>query len=238
MSSFVFAQSLNIYTENNPPWNYEEDGKIKGVITKVVQKIQEDIGNKDEIKLLPWNRAYQETLKKRNHVLFGTARIEQREDLFQWIGPIVVDRVYIFQHKSSSMQVKTFEDAKKVATLDAGSVTNAAYIILKQKGFENLSNLSRNVGCVRSLQSARADLLALGEYVFRYKVASLGLDLSKFSNTGILVYESPLYIAFSKSTDKKRVQKWKNSFEKLKKRGIIEELIQNELEKIIHDAKN
>ena len=97
MSCFLFAHPLTIYTENNPPWNYKDENRLVGISTKIVQLIQKDLNSKYDIKLIPWNRAYKKTLKNKNHVLFTTARIKQREDLFHWVGPIAVDKVYLFK---------------------------------------------------------------------------------------------------------------------------------------------
>ncbi|MFP4333224.1 MAG: substrate-binding periplasmic protein [Campylobacterales bacterium] len=238
LSTILFATSLTIYTEENPPWNYKKDGKLQGVVTEVVKLIQKDIGNSDPIQLVPWTRGYKETLQKPNHILFATSRLPQREELFHWVGPVIVSESYLYKHKSNREKIKTFEDAKKVSLIDAGSVKNAGYMTLKEKGFENLSDLSKDFGSLKRLQSGRVDLVALGNYNFVFKAALSGLDADDFVNTGIKVNENSLYIAISKGTDKAIVQKWQNSFEKIKKSKVIDTLIQKELKKIKHDTKN
>ncbi|MGM0519987.1 MAG: substrate-binding periplasmic protein [Campylobacterota bacterium] len=232
MGSFLYGHPLIIYTENNPPWNYKDGEELKGVATKIVKLIQKDVKNSSKIELIPWNRAYEETLKKKNHALFITARIKQREDLFYWVGPIITDEVYLYKHKSNSVDINTLEDAKSVDTIDAGPITNAAYMVLKKRGFKNLSTLSRDIGNLNNLKNRRVDLVTLGKYAFRYRVNLENLNYNEFENTGVLLYEYPLYIAFSKKTDKSIVKKWQESFEKLKQNGTIEKVINQKLKEI------
>lgn len=223
------AQSFTIYTEHNPPWNYIQNGEVKGISVEIFRKIQKEVNNNDPIWLVPWNRGYNETLNKPNHILFSTARITERENIFQWVGPIAVDKVYLYEHLKNPQNVTTLEDAKKVKKIDAGPQNNAAFMILKDKGFENLSLLSRDIGDINHLMTKKTSLLALGENTLKYKVLLEGVKEKDFKNTSILVYEYPLYIAFSKDIDKKTIQKWQQSLDRLKKEGIIDKLIKDEL---------
>ncbi len=232
------GHQLTIYTENHPPWNYQEGGNIVGITTKIVKLIQNDINNSDVIEIVPWNRAYKSALERKNHILYTTARTKQREELFFWIGPIVQDRVYLFKSSSNALEVESLEDAKKVGTIDAGPTTNAAHMTLAELGFSNLSTLSRSMADFKSLKKGRSDLLTVSEYFFTYKALLEGFAKSDFENTGVLVFEYPLYIAISKGTDKSIVKKWQDSFLKLKKSGAIEKAINRELRRIEHDTKN
>ena len=53
----AWAQYLEVVTEQYPPYNYEEDGQVKGVGTEVVEEVLKEAGIDYNIKVLPWARA-------------------------------------------------------------------------------------------------------------------------------------------------------------------------------------
>ncbi len=53
----VSAQTLTVVTEQYPPYNYEENGKVKGVSTEVVEEVLREAGIDFSIKVYPWTRA-------------------------------------------------------------------------------------------------------------------------------------------------------------------------------------
>ena len=95
-----WAIDIEIYTENWPPLNFENGGKITGFTTDIVREIQRRTKIKGEIKLLPWKRAYFNALNKKNALIYSIVRNPQREGLFRWVGPIYPRRVSLFKLKS------------------------------------------------------------------------------------------------------------------------------------------
>ena len=86
----VSAKDLTYMTEQYPPYNYQEDGKLQGISVDLLEEIWAKMGanlNRSVIKLLPWTEGYQRTLNESNTVLFTTGRIPERELLFKWAGP-------------------------------------------------------------------------------------------------------------------------------------------------------
>ena len=81
-----WAIDIEIYTENWPPLNFENGGKITGFTTDIVREIQRRTKIKGEIKLLPWKRAYFNALNKKNALIYSIVRNPQREGLFRWVG--------------------------------------------------------------------------------------------------------------------------------------------------------
>jgi len=97
----IFA--LNLVTEIFPPFQFEENGKLKGVSVDIVKAIQQKINDNSKIKVYPWNRAYKLTLKKPNYALFSTLRTKERENKFKWIGPLATMKLVFFKNKNSDI---------------------------------------------------------------------------------------------------------------------------------------
>jgi polar amino acid transport system substrate-binding protein len=87
----VTAKDLIYITEQLPPYNFQENGKLQGISVDLLESVWERMGenlNKSVIEILPWNEGYQRALNDKNTVLFAMARSPEREHLFKWAGPI------------------------------------------------------------------------------------------------------------------------------------------------------
>lgn len=91
--------NIILLTENYPPFNMSVNDKnfargdnIDGLSTDIVREMFKRANVKYRLSLrFPWSRIYKLTLQKRNYGLFSTTRTEAREDLFKWVGPLVVN---------------------------------------------------------------------------------------------------------------------------------------------------
>ena len=50
------AEKLTILTENLPPLNYVENGKLVGSSVEIVEEIQRRVGSVEPIQVYPWAR--------------------------------------------------------------------------------------------------------------------------------------------------------------------------------------
>jgi len=83
---------LQIITEEFAPFNFQsKDGQITGQSTEIVQEILSRLNLKIDIRLMPWNDGYELALYEQDVVLYSTFRTAEREELFQWVGPIGSD---------------------------------------------------------------------------------------------------------------------------------------------------
>jgi polar amino acid transport system substrate-binding protein len=85
------AENLTFYTEQLPPYNYMENGTLKGFSVDLLEEITAKTGTKvtrEKVHLVPWTEGYQAALTRNNTVLFTTARLPEREQSFKWAGPI------------------------------------------------------------------------------------------------------------------------------------------------------
>lgn len=99
--SFVSRASLPLYdpwgelkfmTEEYPPLNFTDDnGRLTGLSVEVLlgtARYAKSGLSREDILILPWARAYKDTLRRKGSILFATSRKPEREALFLWVGPI------------------------------------------------------------------------------------------------------------------------------------------------------
>ncbi len=98
------SKELQIFTEDSPPSTYLENGKLAGLSAEIVQEILNRLNLADTIKMVPWARGYNLALNEPGVLLFSTTRLPQREELFQWVGPLYTQTWGFYKHKGSPLQ--------------------------------------------------------------------------------------------------------------------------------------
>jgi polar amino acid transport system substrate-binding protein len=212
-------------TEESPPENYTENGKLKGLAVELLQRIWDRLGTPHkEIQVLPWARGYQEVSKTPNTVLFAMTRLDEREKLFKWVGPIRTTRFALVARKSARHKIKTLNDAKK---LRIGTVINdGTELLLLERGFAKES-LDRGTGlksAMQKLQLGRIDLLAYGDQNLKYFMSTNGYDPKEYEVVYTLA-KSADYYAFHKDTPQKVINAFQGALDAVKKEEFFRELL-------------
>lgn len=210
---------LAILTEDLPPYNHMENGKLTGATTQVVQEITRRLGIDSQIEIMPWARAYQRLCNEPNVVLFTTARTQQRESLFHWVGPLYVNRLEFYARKTDPRRLDSLEAARQVGAI-ATYKDDSGEQILKSLGFNNLDSSNSPHSNVRKLVSGRVDLW----YFHSVGAPRVAIEADVDPNEIEAVYthqQSVSYIAISKKTASEVVQRWQTTLDDMKADGTF-----------------
>lgn len=144
-------------------------------------------------------------------------RTAERENKYNWIGPLVDSSIYFYKKQGSSINIQTLEDAKKVgeiATRHAGLV----FSTLKTHGFTNLdSRAVTGMSIYKKLILGRTDLaISDSSMGVSHILKSLHYPTDILVKTKVKVISATLYIAASKDIPIKEVNRWQTSLNKLK----------------------
>ena len=139
-SETTMPEKLRFVTEDYPPLTFKnEAGEITGLATEIVQTIMKKQNIDEEIELMPWNDAYNLALNNSNVVIFSIKRTTEREELFNWVGPIAKNSTIFYVKKGSGLVINNLEEAKKLNAIgvveDWFSKQN-----LENSGFKNLNS--------------------------------------------------------------------------------------------------
>jgi len=215
------AATLTFLTEENPPFNYMESGKLIGAGTEIVLQIANRAGQPVTTQLLPWDTAYVRAQAEKNTCLFSTARLENRERLFLWVGPIATNLWALYGKGDFAVPIKTLKD---LAPYRIGAVARDA------KGEFLRDNAITNVKVVRDDRDNPPRLLLPPDNPDHIDLWITGLysgrDVAKVAKvTGIkLVFiaaEQPLYLACNPQTDRAIVKALADALETLKADGTL-----------------
>jgi polar amino acid transport system substrate-binding protein len=128
--------ALTLLTEENPPFNYTENGKLTGLVAELVVDAMNRAKVPYTIEVLPWERGYMRTQAERDTCLFATARLDSREKLFQWVGPLANNVWGIYGRGDFAASVRIMQDLKKYRI--GGVVNDAKVEYLKESGVTNI----------------------------------------------------------------------------------------------------
>lgn len=165
---------LNIVTEILPNYQYyNANNELIGISTEQVKKAL-SLANLDyTLTVYPWSVAYNAALRDPQTCVFSIARIEPREDKFQWIAKLNHAKVSFYSLITSNISIKNVEDAKKykIAVLR----DNFSHHYLKSKGFsedENLIVIDHFEKIYHLLETRKdfLELIVLNDDQFNYSV--------------------------------------------------------------------
>ncbi len=93
------AQTINLVTEDAYPFQYLENKQLTGMAVEVVNEAFKRAGVARKDEMLSWKDAYDRAQVYPNTCVYSTARTENRERVFKWIGPIVENKWAAFATK-------------------------------------------------------------------------------------------------------------------------------------------
>ena len=226
VSATAFGETLQVVTEEYPPYNYTEDGKVVGFCTDVVKEILKRAKLDDHsIKSLPWAESYQKAQTEPNVLIYSMGRNVEREPLFKWVDVIARTEVYLYKLKSRpEVKIKTFDDVKKYKI---GAVKDdfRAQWLMKQGLKDQLTLVADDRQNMKDLFARKIDIFPIGEYV-AYNIAHQ--EGRAFSGLEKAMYvkdmSADLYVAFSKETPDVTVEKCKLAMLEIKKDGTYEKI--------------
>ena len=168
------ASALTFATEDNPPFNFLQDGEITGSSTDVLKEVAKRTGITASFSLYPWARAYKMAQSNKNTCAYSTARTEDRENLFKWVGPLATDHWVLFAKSNSRIHAKTLNELKKYRV--AGYLDDAKSIFLKNKGFTVFEAQSDEQN-INNLNAGKIDLWAASSKVGAWRARINGVKV-------------------------------------------------------------
>lgn len=220
---------LRIVTEEFPPYNLTENGRITGLSTEVVQAVLQELGSAAEIQSMPWARAYDIALNTENVLIYSITRTAQREKLFKWVGVVAPSEWYLFARRDRAPVLRSLDDAKAFQTATVNEDAGEQYLV--SKGFaigRNLQSSNKYEFNYDKLRGGRVDLWVANDLVAHYLSRRAGDDPAQ-----VLVRALPLpdlggsdglYMAFSLKTPDAVVERFRAGLEAVRKSGRYDAL--------------
>jgi len=228
MVSFARAESLKILTEEFPPFNYTENGKITGFSTEVVRAVLKEVKMEGKFQSMPWARAYETAQSADSVLIYSMGRTPQREKLFKWVGVVAPTQHYLY---SLPQRKLVFEQLEQAQAFQIGTVNeDVGEQFLISQGFIKGKNLQSSIKYelnYEKLKLGRVDLWIIPDLVATYLARKAGDDPTKTLARSYAVREldgGGLYMAFGIHTPDTLVQRLSKGLAAIKTNGTYDAL--------------
>lgn len=232
ISHFSLAQSLVVYTENLPPYQFKDHKQqVTGYSVELVRGMLKEADIDAKITIVPWVRGYNAALKTKNVMLFSMVRTAEREELFEWIGEVDRMNYYLFKLSArKDIKIASLTQATQYR-VGAGS-TSFEYEKLKQLGFPRVLGNPNYSQLIKMLESNRFDLFFTSDEAFKGMLTRAKRPKSLFDVAYKMTQiNQGMYIAMSRSSDPVLVKRLQQAYvrvispayrEKLKKKWFTQ----------------
>jgi polar amino acid transport system substrate-binding protein len=218
------AVALTLLTEENPPFNYTEKGQLVGAATEIVRDMATRASVPVKTEVLPWDKAYVRAQGERDTCLFSTARLENRERLFLWVGPIATNLWAVYGKSDFAPTIRSVKDLSlyRIGTM----LRDAKNDFLRENAVNELRPVRDDALNPPRLFLSREnpeyiDLWITGLYSGREIAKAAKLPELK------LVYiasEQPMFLACNPQTDRKVVNALADALESMKSDGSFKRI--------------
>lgn len=231
---FLFASEssgkIQFLTENFPPFNYQENGGVKGISVDILVEILKKTNSpipREDIHVLPWARGYNILRTKEHTCLFSTMRSAERENLFKWVGPISPINNGLIALKNRQLKIEDIEDIKELKIGVGIDDVGEQLLVDKGIGIRTLDRIG-GVGLVRQnilkMRAGRIDVFSYNLKVLQWEAKKMGLNPADFEMVYTL-QAGELYYAFNIKTPDEIIMHFQNALDELKKDGTIDNII-------------
>ena len=214
----ISAKDLTYITEQYPPYNFQENGKLQGISVDLLEKVWDRMGlnlNRSIIQILPWSEGYERTLSDNNTVLFTTFKVPEREKLFKWAGPIASGRDALLSKKDKNITIASAADLKKYKI--GGIADDIAVQRLLNDGIKKdeiiLENTSTPI--IEMLKNGTIDAWAYNDLAGIWLLQQSGANASDYKIAYVLA-QGEGYYAFNKEVPDALVQSFQEAMDYIK----------------------
>lgn len=212
------AQSIQMLTENYPPLNYMEDGKIIGIGPDQVKLIMERAKLDYTIEMMPWARAYWRAQTQSNTCIFNTAHSPERSPKFKWVEPLIMAHAFLIAKAGSNIHPKTLQEAWKYSV--GTQRDDMTEDLLRKDGFPKIDIAANFDLQLKKLLAGRIDLISSTDaYYYGAKAKGTPIEIAY-----VLAAEASS-IACSLDTDDNTIRAMQAQLDALIKDGIQESIL-------------
>ncbi len=220
------ALELRILTEEFPPFNYMENGKISGFSTEIVRAMLKESEISATIEMYSWARAFYLAKNVKNVAIYSMVRNDERENQFKWVGPIYSSRGYVYRRRDrKDIEISKIEDA---ANFKLGLIRDYAIAqkLLAKDEFvadKNVFLVAREEQLILLLLRRRIELTIMTEPSLVYRAKQMGVSINKLEKA-FLMDETFGYIGVNKQTSDTLVIRLNAALSRIKKNGTHQQI--------------
>jgi polar amino acid transport system substrate-binding protein len=226
-----FSGTLSIVTLPYPPYQYEENGELKGFVSEIVTEIFKRMDQPITITTYPFARCLDMVKKGVADAIFTTAKNTEREMFLDFPEEVLVDqKMSLFVQTNSPISFDG--QLSKLRDYQIGVIIGFRYgdvfdDAVKNGVLRNIQETNLAENNAKKLVRGRIDLWMSNSEQALFTIKKMGLS-DKIRELEPKVQIIPSYLAFSKKRDLESIsKKFSITLSKMKTDGSYQRIIQN-----------
>lgn len=218
LASAHAAEPVTLYTEDYPPfsWVDKSSGKVVGLSAEIVAELMLRAGVPTTQPIVaPWARAMVLTMSTANSCLYTTARVPEREDNYQWVGPIGQNNWVLFARRDDHIKLNSLDEA---AGYQIGTFIGDASVTFLREHKLRVAIVPNDRLNPPKLQKQRIKLWSVGRMSGLFLQRELGID--DFEQV-LSFAHAEMYLACHKDMDKAEVARLNDILHGMYRDGTI-----------------
>lgn len=214
-NGIVTARTLDLVTLQYPPYEYEENGQVKGIAVDVVDEVFRRMDQPIQIRLLPWARAIKLIEAGKADAVFTAYKNPTREIFADYSKEVLMPQIVsLFVRNESSIEF----------TGDLSSLNGYIFGMVRKISYGQIFDTAVKSGVIRyidyantgevniqKLLNGRFDILVSNKYGALHILKKTN-NLAKVKELQPALESVPSYIAFSK---KRNLSKFRDRFDRV-----------------------
>ncbi len=219
--------TIQLFTEVSPPLNYgtgvAASRKVEGSSVDIVNEIQARTksGYVNKTNLSTWVDAYKIPQYLPNSAVYTTARTPEREDMFQWVGPISTNRTYFYTVVNSGITIATLEQAKALQSIATPKNWYTHEFLVKNNFGNVVATALTSQEAFDQLMNGEVEALLMPDLDMKWLAEKNGISTSQLAQS-MEALNHDGYIAFSLNTPNSTVAQWQKNLDEMKADGTFE----------------
>lgn len=214
------GETFEAYSGDLQPFNYVNNaGVFDGLAVEVLRRISSRAGCPVQprmIREISWARALDDVATGQGDIIFSLVRTPEREELFQWVGPLGQLRLGLVAQKRETIRISS---RAELLNQRIGVVRGSAPASLLEDMLgadpPNMKRLVGNEQQFRMLEEGRVDLVTQSAAAAPQILDDMGLNPDDFEMVYVLS-EYPLYYALSPDADSAMITRMQKELDAMK----------------------
>ncbi|MFP4657768.1 MAG: substrate-binding periplasmic protein [Desulfonatronovibrionaceae bacterium] len=175
---------------------------------------------------MQWSKGYDLALNQEDTLLFATTRTKEREDLFQWAGPIAPTKISLVAKKGNGVDINSLSEIPDKGYKIGVVKDDVAHQLLKENGVPDEALEIRPFPGLNFMELYKGDIdaWAYEENVAMWVSGVYGFDSSDYVSVYTLT-EAELYYAFNRDIKEEVVAALQEALDEVRAEGGYEEVI-------------
>jgi len=211
--------ALTFLADENPPFNYTEKGKLAGAATEIVLEMASRASLPVKTDVLPWGKAYVRAQAERDTCVYSTARLENRERLFLWVGPIATNLWAVYGKADFAPTIRSLKD---LSPYRIGTVVRDPKVdFLRENGVNELRQARDDAQNPARLLLPRDNPEHIDLWITDLHAGNALAKVAKVADIKLVFIagEEPLFLACNPQTDRAIVRALGDALEGMKADG-------------------